>query len=1054
MKDKKTISTISTIYFAIVSFFIFIFLFFSFLFFTFKSGLYLDKLSFSNIEAKELSIRWDEGFKIAADEFYIVQTREGKKKQKSSNNIQNYMKLLKPLLPLLNSLSIENFLAKKHRLLLETVDLNYKKISYKTSIRTLEALFQNGDDFALLKIQKYFDTQYKTQLHGEIIFNKKDGDFYARIETLINNDANLTLYVHANRLKADYTIKSKKPIKQVNALLSLLPMPKAINFWANHAIDAKSATIKSCYGFVEYKNLNQAYKNLFAEIDLKSLNYTYNPKLDAIHTKHTQLQFKNGVLYIYPKEAYSYGMFLDKSWLKIDFTQPQEKLSLYLDFNGTLNKDILHILTTYGINVPFLQKSGITKSKLQLVVDLRDLKVDAHGEFYTKEALFNYLGLKIAIKNSFIKLDNYNITIPKMKASYRDIASADVTVHYNAKNATGNIDFKLHKVKLQNDLYLKNDKKPLAVTYHISPKGDTIKISKSHWQVKDFELSLAKNSINFNLKKLLFHIPPVTFQLQNTANGYFSGTYNLKTNKLQGTIDLLNFKYQGLKSSQTDTLLEVEYNKELKIKSQDDIYFSLNGSNYKITSFEALFNSDTITLKHTNLQIGKIIKTKVYATYKYKTKMMHLSLNNFEVTSPNKDKILYKKNKIFLKLYFDKDKLFIDANELRAHFVSTNKLWSLELNDIYTIAKNSPFLQFYKIKKGKLLFIKEDGRNNIKFNGIIEYPYGLLCNKNNDDVHTYNIEGYISKIQSIYINFNKKVHIKVTKPLKISINNSGVDIFETIDFIKMLQQNSNTSSKPINILVNANNSYLKLDKERVILADSIQVQFYNDILTAQLRYKNGTAGIKLSGDSFHLYGKNFNDQFMNKLFALSKFKGGRLNFTIDGKLDEYKGIFLIKDTTMLEYVVLNNVLAFINTIPSLATFSLPAYNRNGLYVENAYMRFHAKNSHFDISDLYIGSKEMQIAGKGIMDLNQDVIDLTMNLKTDIGSNISKIPVVGYILLDGKNVSTTLKVSGKLHNPKVETMIAKDIVVAPLNIIMRTLKLPLKLFNTTENNTSK
>jgi len=150
------------------------------------------------------------------------------------------------------------------------------------------------------------------------------------------------------------------------------------------------------------------------------------------------------------------------------------------------------------------------------------------------------------------------------------------------------------------------------------------------------------------------------------------------------------------------------------------------------------------------------------------------------------------------------------------------------------------------------------------------------------------------------------------------------------------------------------------------------------------------------------------------------------------------------DTTMIDYKLLNNVLAFINTVPSLVTFSLPGYNKKGLHAKNAYVKFHAKKGVFDISDIYLESKELKILGKGNADINKNSIDLVLNLKTDLGSNLSKVPLVGYIILDGKNISTTLKVTGNLNDPTVNTMLAKDIVVAPLNIIKRALTLPYEL----------
>lgn len=95
---------------------------------------------------------------------------------------------------------------------------------------------------------------------------------------------------------------------------------------------------------------------------------------------------------------------------------------------------------------------------------------------------------------------------------------------------------------------------------------------------------------------------------------------------------------------------------------------------------------------------------------------------------------------------------------------------------------------------------------------------------------------------------------------------------------------------------------------------------------------------------------------MEKLFSLSKFKGGSMEFYINGLLDEYGGTVNITDTTILDYKILNNILAFVNTVPSLVTFSLPGYNKNGVEAKNTYMNFKFKNDVYKISDIYLKSK--------------------------------------------------------------------------------------------------
>ena len=85
---------------------------------------------------------------------------------------------------------------------------------------------------------------------------------------------------------------------------------------------------------------------------------------------------------------------------------------------------------------------------------------------------------------------------------------------------------------------------------------------------------------------------------------------------------------------------------------------------------------------------------------------------------------------------------------------------------------------------------------------------------------------------------------------------------------------------------------------------------------------------------------------------------------------------------------------------------------------------------------------MKILGEGKADINARTLEGEMTLKTDLGSKLGKVPMVGYILLgnDG-SVSTTLTLSGSLDDPKIETAIAKEIVTAPFNILKRTVIYP-------------
>jgi uncharacterized protein YhdP len=149
---------------------------------------------------------------------------------------------------------------------------------------------------------------------------------------------------------------------------------------------------------------------------------------------------------------------------------------------------------------------------------------------------------------------------------------------------------------------------------------------------------------------------------------------------------------------------------------------------------------------------------------------------------------------------------------------------------------------------------------------------------------------------------------------------------------------------------------------------------------------------------------------------------------------------------------LNNTLAFFNTIPSLLTFSVPGYSKKGLATEEMYAAFHKKGPLVTVNDAKISSKEITITAKGESNLEKEDIELLMEVKTDIGSTAKDIPLIGYIIFGKDTVSTTVRVHGSLHDPKVENSVAQSVIVAPFNIIKRTLTLPFQPF--LDSNTSQ
>jgi hypothetical protein len=1043
MKASKISKLISIVYSSIVSVFLFICVASFALFIILQNGLYLEKLTISNLSLQNTAIKWDEKLNISVDTLKIT-PQTNSSSTIPLEKISHYVDKALPFLEYFGDISLKHIVYGTQEASLVFTKEHGGVFHFHNSEFTLTSNISARNHIIHLHLQEAKDLQRKISLFGDIYLNTRKVHIDTKLFVDINNDANLTFYGHSNLQTLHYAVKANKPIKDITHIINLTHLPQAIRYWAYDAIDMKNVTLTKLYGTLDFANLQEGYKQLYIEADVHKLNYTYHKDLDAIHTKKTTLIFKDGIFYIYPKKAFSYGINLKNSWLKIDFTLPHELLTLNLFLDAKLNKDILKILKTYKINLPFLQKKGVVNAKLQLLVDLRTIDVKAYGDFKTKKANFDYLGVNLDVTNTHVRLKNYDVSIDKMKVFYKNIAQAVVDVRYNAHDAKGTININLQKVHL-NKLQLKTQSIPIL--YTISPKSeDSLKVGKKSQWVYDNNTTLTLDPLkaHLNMKNYKLSFDTSYFQVkQPDMSGFVTGDVYLKEQSYNFNIDLLHLNAYGIKLKQSNTQLHLHYKDKLSIQSLQDIYFTHYNTSYKLSKFYLDIKQDHLRVTRTHLMLNKYLATDLYGDFNLAQHKAKVTLENFLLINPQTRNTIFQTKKITLALHKEKKKILIDAKEFNTTATIQNNRWDVAIQNIKEMAKYSPLLQRFEIDDALVKISKKNTQKNIYFDAKVHYPYPIIENTTN-----YKVHGKIKPNGDFYLRVNDtlKVNYKKTK-WEIALQDKTIDIdalLKVLEKTTQKKQKQQEKQTPLVLFLKAKNTQLKISENRYVLSDTITLQYYNQNLTAQLKYKKGVAGLQYKEGKFYLYGQDFNDKFMDKLLYLSKFSGGTMDFSMYGSLENYQAVFFLNDTIITDYKILNNILAFINTVPSLMTFSIPGYNTKGLKVKQAYMNFTSNKGELDISDIYLGSKELTIVGKGKANIKKNTIDVKLNLKTDLGSNISKIPLVGYILLDGDTISTTLKIEGALDNPTVKSLLAEDIMVAPLNIIERTLTLPYKL----------
>ncbi|MGE0739366.1 AsmA-like C-terminal domain-containing protein [Sulfurimonas sp.] len=1051
MNDNAIINAISKIQFATITLLSFIFLLLLTLFIFLQYGIFVQNVSFSNIKAEQLYIKWDEKIRVHVKEITIVKTEE---KEISLDEFQTLLTSLKPqlaYLSLFEEINLEKVTFDNFNLEAKYSEAYDGFIKLSSPEVALEGILNSDGTFFHLLLQKCEIINKALKIEGDVVFTAKEAlELTTALQVTLQDETVLKLYTHSNREKLHYAIESEQKIKNMKQIVTLFDFAPELKYWIHDAIMLSSLELQALYGWLEYEKMEDAYLNIYAKAVANDLIYTYDTKVAPIRTKMTDLEFKNGVLFIRPQNAYSYDFFLDKSWLKIDFTTKEELLTLHLLFKGQANKDLLHLLNNYEIKLPFIQTKGMIDTDLTLEINLMTLDVEAVGDFYAKESQIHYLGLDIDILDAHVVLKNSDVQVKGMRAAYKDITTATVALDLQTKKSIGKLDFAFDTISFADkNLSLMPSEKPLSITYFIDEKQDYLKIAKSRWNYKEHAVGVDATKVLFDIKNLKAKIPSTNIKADGIATATLLGDISFESQEAFFDLTLLSLDYLGIGINETPKLQLTYKDGSTTVVSKNPLALTMNdGNKVNFQNVAVAISDDFIKLNNTAFTYADILKATASLNYNRKNEAGTIDVSEFSLQNETFGSIFAGKNKTQLLVENKKNSTRIYSKEYQLEYLFDKNEWFFKIDSLEKIAQKSEILQKYSLENGHFRAQKKSSQKDILFWLNTEYKHKILIEENKP-VESYLVAGaYNTQKSQTTLKINDVLTIDVKDTIQIKADNLGINIDEVInifdDNATEEEDKDKKKSSPL-VTIDTTGCYLYLNENRNIISDSMHFEYADETLRGELKHQEGRANFLLKEKKFYLYGKNFGDTFMEKLFSLSKFKGGSMEFYIGGPLKEYDGTIHIKDTTILDYKILNNVLAFVNTVPSLMTFSLPGYNIKGVAAKEAYAKFKLKEDVYKISDIYLNSKEIEIAGMGEASIKQNTIDLDLNLITNLGSSFSKIPLVGHILLGNKNISTSLRVTGALDDPDVTTQVTKDIAVAPFNIIKRTLMYPFEMF---------
>ncbi len=1021
------------------------------------NGVSLPLVLLPGFKAEQLYIKLDKKLVLHAKHINVS----------SSNKSSNEIPLLNipRLLPIID-LARKNFhLFKVDEL---TVDGHKVTFSYTDSPRTPEdntitltskdistrVDFDFYDDFMLVEMKGLIHKSTSIPFDIAAVLDFRTSNSYTRGQFSASEKTSVDFYIKGNGDTMAFTAHSNV-FADLDPVVDLFALRENISKWIVDNNKAQHYQLIEAKGIYNYRNPQVFLDTLFLHARETDLNYSFHPKLFPISSPLTDVYYTKGVLSINPHQAsYNRHKLDEPSAVNIDFNHKHTLLDVDLYTQTTLDNDIVEIVNAYDIPLPVLQEKGTTKAHIRLGIDLLSEEVSAAGQFFVNESDLILNGVRYKINNATARLHKGLLSLDSTSINYDDVFLAVVNGQLDLTTLTGDFFFDVEEVRLPlsetKELTLAD--KNIRVQLNFDKNSNSFIFPLSHWKLGKYTIAVDNSTLT----------APIKFDSKHIINDLRLHIPNMSDIKVDGVLDIaraatrLDFKLSNVNhessdlnlSSKEDISLALSYdNNKTDIYLQQPSLLSINDISLEILPAKLQIKDTYLDMNKTQISLDKELFTQVSTHYKLGADSIDFVLKNTILSSAE---LLFIEPAFTLSYKQHDETHHLDVKKFDIHAM-LDKDGSLQLNikDFSKLYPYSQTLQMYDVKAGSadLTFINEHiGMDLI----LLDFP--PLLSKDGKKVTQYMIKGrYEDEVTQLSI--NKDIDFIYYKKGRFIAKNIDFNLFAIKDYLKNIH--SKNEKNDLELYIKTENSNVILgDSGRKILSDTIQIDIKNDTINARLFHDKGAVLFQSEHDDVSVYGDKLNDKFINELFKFSTFKGGTLSFSATGTYENFKGIVQVDDTVIKEYTVLNNTLAFFNTIPSLMTFSVPGYSKKGLKVDKMYSNFDVNGSIVNIKDTKISSKELVITARGTSDLDKETVDLLMQVKTDLGSSAKDIPVLGYIIFGDDSISTTVRVHGDLKDPNVENTVAESVIVAPYNILKRTITLPFKAFDIFDKNDSE
>jgi hypothetical protein len=807
---------------------------------TLKSGFEIGNLNIFNYKIEKLYIKLNEKFDVSA-KFIEIDTE---------NSGDFDINLIKPKkifekISILNkhfeAIKVEKISINDHFEGSFFYDQNSSAILNLSSTNlSIEANLTFYNKQIKIDVDTFFQNSAKFKINSKALISEGNIDILTNINSSdINLDSDFIAIVDDKGV--NFKLDFHKNLSNITSIVDIFKLDPEISVWIDKYATFKTLKIEKFSGYMSFLNPLELVNNLNVKAKADRLNYVFAEGFEPIKSAYTDLVFKDSMLYIKPdKSSTFYNQATQNSWLKIDFSQDNYFINIFLDTKATLNSDILDLLNYYEIILPFKQlDKSYTELKMQIDVNLHDLDVKAQGNFKILPSFIEFDSKKYFIDSGTVILDNKNIKVENIHLLDKKLYSIFVNGDADLENRSGEIRATMEYLNVdiseKNRVELLDANKTYMIKYTLGYDHDQLSFVPTTWKFKDKNISvdgfdtnikyksdIVDNSYDFTFENVT--IPKVKIYMPNKLNAYASGDIDI--DKKSFIIDILvdKMELEELKLLDSDLQIVIENSDYTTVSLKNESNWHINDNKLNLSAIDINFTDSKIDFSNSYIRVEDQFQSDFNATIDTNNSTATIQIEKFDFH----DKYLSIDEPFEIKLKDKNDYIDSNIDILSMNSQIYNDKIYVKLNSIDKITKYTTFFKDYNITEANATFMAAKGVDFYTLQADVKSSYKVLLNSQSEPTDIY-------KISTLFD--SKNIDIKINNKLKIKKRESRIDIssdalsYNLSDILTFSSDHNLSKSSEKNrfhINFEATNGKLLLSKDRDILFDELTFEIIID----------------------------------------------------------------------------------------------------------------------------------------------------------------------------------------------------------------------------------